>query len=115
MSRAAGYDAEDAAATFLAQQGYEVIARNYTVRGAEIDIIARDGGVYAFVEVKFRRSFRYGMPREAVTVAKRRRICMAALRWLQENSLPDVPVRFDVVEQTPQGMTLLRAAFEYTP
>lgn len=114
MSRATGNAAEDAAAAFLARQGYVILVRNYTVRGAEIDIIAQDGETYAFVEVKYRRSTRHGMPREAVTQAKRRRICMAALRWLQENNLPDVPVRFDVVEQTPQGMALLRAAFEYT-
>lgn len=113
MSRKSGYEGEEAAAAFLVRQGYEVLARNYTIRGAEVDIIAREADCIAFVEVKQRTTLRYAAPRESVTPAKQRRICMAALRWLQENGLPDAKVRFDIVEVTPEGPVLLRAAFAY--
>ena len=115
MSRQKGNLAEEAAAAFLQRQGYTILARNYTVRGAEVDLIAREGDTIAFVEVKHRKSSEFGAPREAVTHAKRKRICAAALRWLQENNLPEAAVRFDIVESTPQGLALLRAAFDYTP
>ena len=55
----------------------------------------------------------HGAPRERVTQAKQRRICRAALRYLQENGLGEAPVRFDVLEVTPSGVTHLKAAFEY--
>lgn len=114
MGRDTGNKAEDQAAAYLQAHGYDILARNYTVRGAEVDIIARDGECYAFVEVKYRKSVKYSLPRESVTHTKQKRICMGALMWLQANNLPDAQVRFDVVEITPGGITLLRAAFGYT-
>lgn len=113
MSRAIGDRAEEAAARYLESLGYVLIARNYAIRGAEVDIIAREGDCVAFVEVKARASVRYGAPRESVTRAKRRRIGQAAMRWLQENGLQDANVRFDVVECLPEGMALLRGAFDF--
>ena len=113
MSRALGDAAEARVAGYLAGQGYEILARNYAVRGAEVDIIARDGDYYVFVEVKYRKDGGFSTPREAVTHAKRRRVCMAALLWLQAQGLADVIVRFDVAEVSPGGVTLLRGAFDY--
>ncbi len=114
MSRAKGNLAEDAAARYLASLGYEILDRNYAVRGGEIDIIAREGDFVVFVEVKARENARYAAPREAVTPAKRRRICGAALLWLQERGMAEANVRFDVVESVGGGLTLLRAAFDFT-
>lgn len=114
MSRKAGYEGEEAAALFLQKQGYVILLRNYTIRGAEIDIIAEEAGCVVFVEVKRRGSLRHMAPRETVTPAKQRRICMAAMRWLQENGRHEAPVRFDIVEITPEGPTLLKAAFDAT-
>lgn len=113
MSRRVGQAAEDAAAIFLRAQGFRILARNFTIQGGEIDLIAQEGDVIAFVEIKHRKSMRYAAPRESVTPAKQRRICRTALCWLQRENLPDAPVRFDIVESTPQGMTLLRGAFSY--
>lgn len=113
QSKRKGMLAEKAAAAFLVSRGFEIIRANYTVRGAEIDIIAKENDCIVFVEVKWRTSCRYSTPRESVTDAKKRRICMAALQWLQENSLQEANVRFDIIEGSPQGMTLLRAAFSY--
>lgn len=111
MSRAAGYAAEEMAASFLEEQGFTILARNYTIRGAEVDIIAREAETIVFVEVKQRKSSRYAAPRESVTLAKQRRISRAALVWLQREGLGDAPVRFDIVEVLPDGIALLRGAF----
>lgn len=114
---APGKRAEDAAAAFLQKNGFEILARNFTVRGAEIDIVAREKGCIVFVEVKasFTRSAAHGAPRERVTPAKQRRIGMAALLYLQRHSLQEAPVRFDVVEVFPQSIVLLRNAFVFQP
>lgn len=111
MSRAIGARAEDRAAAYLAGEGLVLLARNYAIRGAEVDIIAREGDCVVFVEVKYRASARYAAPRESVTPAKQRRVCMAAMRYLQETGLSEAAVRFDVIEITPEGLTHLRGAF----
>lgn len=115
MSRSIGNAAEQAAVDYLLAQGYTILARNFTIRGAEVDIIAEAGGVIAFVEVKYRKSAQSMRPRESITHAKRKRISMAALRWMQQHDLPDAPARFDVLEVTPFGMEHLPAAFDFTP
>ena len=76
----------------------KVLLRNYRTSRGEIDLIARDGGVLVFVEVKTRRR---GHPAEAVTAEKQRRITLAALHFLKKHGLLDadrpVPCRFDIV------------------
>ena len=61
-----GYKAEDLAADFLRRKGYDIVAVNYTTFFGEIDIVARHKGTTVFVEVKARRSERFGIPAEAV-------------------------------------------------
>lgn len=56
------------------------------------------GGVVAIVEVKTRRDASYARPIESVTAAKRQRLQRLALQWLQRQSGPHPPLRFDVVE-----------------
>ena len=58
--RADGARAEALAAAFLAGRGLAVIARNVRNRFGEIDLVARDGDVLVFVEVRLRRSSSYG-------------------------------------------------------
>ena len=65
---------EEAAADFLKQHGYVIIERNFSNYLGEIDIIATDGDVLCFVEVKTRNSDRLGSPFEAVPLAKQRKI-----------------------------------------
>ena len=110
---ALGRAAEDKAAEYLSRHGLTILARNYRVRGAEIDIIAGEGDAIVFVEVRSRASARYATPRESVTPAKQKRICQAALRWLQENDKFRANVRFDVIEMLAGGITHLCAAFDY--
>lgn len=88
---------EDQAAKYLKKHGYRIIERNYSCRFGEIDLIARKGRTVCFVEVKLRSSVQFGLPREAVTAAKRERLRKTALYYLSEHEL-DCPARFDVAE-----------------
>jgi len=92
-----GRAAEDLAAAYLQQQGCRVVERRYGRRGGEIDLIVDDGGVLAFVEVKARRSERYGAPISAVTDRKRRRIVRTARLFLAAHPRRSRRCRFDVV------------------
>jgi putative endonuclease len=78
-----GRRAEQLALLLLRTKGYRVVARTYTVRGGEIDIIARRGSAVAFVEVKARPSLDDAL--SAVTPAKQRRMSVAARHWLSAN------------------------------
>jgi putative endonuclease len=96
-----GQSAETLAAAFLAQRNYRILARNYRVRLGEIDIIARDGDVVCFVEVKMRRTGKFGIPFEAIAPGKMRKIAQVAWQYLQSRKLGAVKARFDVVAVTP--------------
>jgi putative endonuclease len=102
---------EDVAALFLSQRGWSILDRNVRyARAGELDIVASRGDVLAFIEVKTRRSLAYGIPAEAVTFAKRRRIRGLASRYLAERRPRAASVRFDVVEVEPdaRGTFLIR-------
>ncbi|PIU45712.1 MAG: YraN family protein [Ignavibacteriales bacterium CG07_land_8_20_14_0_80_59_12] len=88
---------EDLAARFLEGLGYTIIERNYRYVRQEIDIVARDRDVLVFVEVKSRRSLRFGEPEDAVTERKRHHIRRTAEGFLHERRIKDTECRFDVV------------------
>jgi putative endonuclease len=115
-ARAYGARAEERAAAFLALQGLTVVERNWRRREGEVDIIAREGDTLCFVEVKARRSRRFGHPAQAVDGRKQARMARVAGLYLQDldaQGQPPVAVRFDVVcVDDPRGAcTLLRDAF----
>lgn len=89
---------EDCAAKFLEDNGYTIVARNFRIRSAEIDIIAQKDNVIIFVEVKARSSIRHGLPSEAVNFRKQKKIIEAAGVFLQDENFCDCACRFDVVE-----------------
>lgn len=89
---------ENAAADYLREAGYDILARKYRCRLGEIDIIARDNGVIVFVEVKTRRSKAYGMPAEAVTYSKQQKIINTALCYLNYINDANAALRFDILE-----------------
>lgn len=95
----AGKQGEETAANFLIARGYRILERNFSCKGGEVDIIARDPGdkSLVFIEVKARRGFSYGVPQLAVTPFKQRQISKAALTWLSKNRLHDHNARFDVI------------------
>jgi putative endonuclease len=92
-----GRQGEDLAADHLRHMGYKILERNYRTRHAEIDLIAKHRGVLVFVEVKSRRSLRFGDPKWTLTPAKRRKISMAALTYLKQRNAMNHRARFDVV------------------
>lgn len=91
-----GSSGEDLAAKWLEGKGMKVLARNFRARGGEVDIVARDGDVLAFVEVKTGRSGAFGPPESWVTLRKREHLVRAARVYLAKNPW-DGEVRFDVV------------------
>ena len=106
---------EQEAARFLRRQGLKVLHRGYRTNHGEIDLIALEGDVVVFVEVKARRR---GVPAEAVTLEKQRRLTLAALHFLKKHGLLDQRSRFDIVailwhDQGAQPeIEHIRAAFE---
>ena len=88
---------ESLAVKHLKARGYRILAQNYRVRRGEIDLIAGDGEFIVFVEVKTRRSLKFGLPQAAVTLQKQRQISKVALAYLQAQNLLDAPCRFDVI------------------
>ena len=88
---------EQAAATSLIEQGYEILHRNYRCRGGELDIICQKNGILVFCEVKTRTNGRFGLPEEAVTIDKRRRLRRLALEYLQREGRRARQLRFDVI------------------
>lgn len=88
---------EKFAAEHLKTQGYQILAHNYRFQRGEIDLVARDGERIVFVEVKTRRSLKFGLPQAAVTLQKQRQISKIALAYLQAQNLLDAPCRFDVI------------------
>jgi putative endonuclease len=113
---ALGRSGEEAAAAFLRKNDFRIVCRGFRFQRGEIDIIAYEGEVLVFVEVKTRQSPDFGPPEEAVTGAKQRQIRRLAEAYLMLNSLGDVPCRFDIVSvfvNPREGFRIhhLRAAF----
>jgi putative endonuclease len=92
-----GESGEDLACRELERRGYAIIERRYRSRVGEIDIVARDGEVTVFVEVKARGGAEFGGGAEAVTPFKQRTITRVALDYIARRRLFDRPCRFDVV------------------
>ena len=111
-SHACGVLGEIRAEQILMDKGYAILARNYVSPGAEIDLIARDGSVIVFVEVKLRTG-RASSGRQAVTPAKQRRICKGALHYMMKSSLMNRQARFDVIEIQGERVTHIENAFMY--
>lgn len=100
--RKAGNIGEDAVCCFLARHGYEIIKRNFTVRGGEIDIIAEKADTIAFVEVKTRTIGSMTSAEEAVDLRKQRLIIRTAQAYLQNAAQP-LQCRFDVAVVETEG------------
>lgn len=106
-----GQAAEDLALAFLRRRGLALAERNYRCRGGEIDLVMRDGNTWVFVEVRYRKTSRFGPPQATVGSAKQRRLALAAAHFLGHNA--DCPARFDVIAMTgdPPHIEWIRDAF----
>jgi len=92
-----GDKGERYAARYLKKQGFRIVARNHKNQFGEIDLIATDGNQVVFVEVKTRKSDKFGAPVEAVNAAKQRKLTQLAMAYLKKNKLLDRSARFDIV------------------
>ena len=110
-----GRVAQQAAERYLSELGYEIVGRNWSCKAGEIDLLALDGDVLCFVEVKARSRADYGPAVTAVTPAKQRRIARVAAFLLAQSGYQG-PCRFDVVglDRAADGWsyTLVQDAFE---
>ena len=97
--RDVGYKTEKYAELWLFLRGYKPIARNYTVKGGEIDLVMKKGEYLVFVEVKARKKGSMVSPLEAVNHAKQNHLRIAASRFMQSCDVKykSLQPRFDVV------------------
>ena len=100
---AAGAEGEALACRHLEGEGYAILARNFRCRSGEIDVVARDGDVTVFVEVKDRHGRSHGEGHESVTAGKRLRVVRAARLFAAARGLSETPIRFDVVSIDREG------------
>jgi putative endonuclease len=93
-----GAAAEDFARRFLETRGLTLLARNFACPLGEIDLIMKQEGVVVFVEVRYRRSDRYGTPAETITQTKRRKLRRTAELFIKSSFRDrEPPCRFDVI------------------
>lgn len=92
-----GKRCEQVAADFLRSKGYRIVQRNYRTPRGELDLIALDGEMLVFVEVKARSGLGFGGPHGAVDRKKRQHMIQASLFYISREKLHDRSCRFDVV------------------
>lgn len=103
-----GSQGEEIAEKYLKQKGYVILERNFRCRCGEIDIIAENRSGLVFVEVKTRRSQKYGLPCESVNAAKQRHIKRTAACYIAAKHIEHRDVRLDVIEiLTMEGQTYI--------
>lgn len=93
-----GKRGEEIGADYMERQGYTILERNFRIRTGEIDIIAMQENCLVFVEVKTRHGLTFGLPCEAVTRQKQRKICTTAKVYCARNNMAYELYRFDVIE-----------------
>ena len=111
LNHVLGVEGETLAKQFLIDNGYKIIALNYKTKIGEIDIVAKTGDTTVFVEVKDRKTKRFGMPREAVTPYKQNKIKLVATQYMLSHKLMDSKVRFDCIEILGYTITHIQNAF----
>lgn len=102
---------EALAEKYLKKKGYKIIEQNYSNHLGEIDIIASSKDILVFVEVKFRSTDEFGLPREAVGIYKQNKIRKIATLYLQQNNLFERQIRFDVIDILGEEITHIENAF----
>ena len=91
-----GNTGENIAADFLLKKGFEVIARNYRYKHSEIDLIAKQGNLLVFVEVKTRSSSSFGEPEAFVGSKKATKIFEGAEEYIHQTNWNE-NIRFDII------------------
>ena len=93
-----GDQAEALTAAYLERNGLRILERNYRARGGELDLIALDGETLVFVEVRYRKSARFGGAAASIDARKQQRLIHAAQVYLLKHPRQaNRPCRFDCV------------------
>lgn len=93
-----GARSEQLAAHYLKERGYTIVKRNYRTSFGEIDLICEQRDLIIFVEVRSKRSLRYGTGAESVNQKKQRKIRRVAEQFLLHMNWMNRRIRFDVIE-----------------
>lgn len=103
---------EEKAKEYLLQKGYQILEQNFRIQSGEIDIIAMEGEILCFIEVKYRTTNAYGTPLEAVDFHKQTQIRKTAKYYLTKHGGNEwTPCRFDVIGFEGETITHIENAF----
>ena len=91
-----GNAGEQLARTFLEQKGYVILETNWRYKRAEVDIIAKEGEVLVFIEVKTRSTDAFGKPEEFITPYKENLLIAAAAAYMEQIG-HEWAIRFDII------------------
>ena len=98
-----GRKGENLAASYLREQGWEIIERNYRTRLGEIDLVCRDHNTIVFVEVKTRTETDFARPDQSVTQRKQAKLRRLVEEYLAAHHIESSDIRFDVLGVTFSG------------
>ena len=87
---------ENKAVEFLENLGYTILQQNFCIRGGEIDIIAKDGDVFVFAEVKTRHNRSFGSPEESISPQKLKFIQRSISLYLKQKFLSEFDTDFRI-------------------
>jgi putative endonuclease len=93
---------EDIAIKYLENKWFKIIARNYQIKWGEIDIIARDGDITVFIEVRYRRDESHGHPLDTFGVMKRRALKRTAYMYIHKHKVDPDMIRIDFIGIMPR-------------
>jgi putative endonuclease len=93
---------EDIAVSYLEKKWYQIIKRNYQIKGWEIDIIAIYQWIYVFIEVKYRRNEDYGHPLDTFSHAKRRTLKRTVMIYLSKHKINPENIQIDFIGIMPK-------------
>ncbi len=106
------------AAKYLKKSGYKILKRNFRTKMGEVDLIAKEGDVIVFVEVKARRTSFLERAKESVTKSKQHKLTLTALAFLKKRAYTGQKARFDVVSidysNHKPDIEIIKNAFEAT-
>jgi len=116
-NRELGALGENLVISILKEKGCAILQQNFRSRYGEIDIVAKDRGSIVFIEVKTRRSTRYGTPEEAVDLRKQKQLRLMAAYYLSNHHTTYAGYRFDVYsiflnkDNQPESIKVLENCF----
>lgn len=100
----------------IERMGYRHIIKNYRCRLGEVDLVARDGDVLVFIEIKTRKGRTPAAAKEAVNLRKQKQLSKVALNYMKTNNCWEMSARFDVVavaiDRGPPRIEVIKNAFE---